>query len=294
MHLDTMSRIAKYPSSSGRLGAMKWLLLVLAACGHPQPAPLALTYLGVAGWEIEGGGKLILSDPYFSRPADGDAPLVPDAAAIAAHAPPHADLIVVGHSHYDHLLDAPSVALRTGAKLMGSASTLRVAKSTGVDPDHLIGVKGGEDFELDGFSVRVIPSLHSVISFGGEVADAPALPMRQSGYGEGGTFGYLLRLAGREVLVLDTANFIERELEGIHPDIAIIAPGLRERIHDYTCRLMRVLGSPPIVLVTHFDAWHEPPTDQPSDDADRFAAEVRACSPRTRVIVPKHFDRMML
>ncbi|MEO9185418.1 MAG: MBL fold metallo-hydrolase [Kofleriaceae bacterium] len=278
---------------------MNRLLLVLAGCGHPtaaapQRAALTLTYLGVAGWQIEGGGKLILSDPYFSRPANADAPLVPDAAAITAHAPPHADLIVVGHSHYDHLLDAPSVALRTGAKLMGSASTLRVARATGVAADHLIGVKGGEDFELDGFSVRVIPSLHSVISFGGEVADAPTLPMAQSGYGEGGTYGYLIRLAGRQVLVLDTANFIERELEGIHPDIAIVAPGLRGKIHDYTCRLIHVLGAPPVVLVTHFDAWHEPPIDQPSEDADTFAAEVRACSPRTHVIVPKHFDHMKL
>ncbi len=75
-------------------------------------------------------------------------------------------------------------------------------------------------------------------------------------------------------LVLDTANFIERELEGIHPDIAIVAPGARE--HDYTCRLMRVLGSPPIVLVTHFDAWREAPADKPSEDADKFTAEVHA------------------
>jgi L-ascorbate metabolism protein UlaG (beta-lactamase superfamily) len=278
---------------------MKRFLVVLAACGHPIAAapkriPLTFTYLGVAGWQIEGDGKLILSDPYFSRPPDSDAPLVPDAAAIAAHAPPHADLIVVGHSHYDHLLDAPLVAVRTGAKLMGSASTLRVAKATGVADDHLIGVKGGEDFELDGFSVRVIPSLHSTISFGGEVAAAPTLPMPRSGYGEGGTYGYLVRLAGREVLVLDTANFIERELEGIHPDIAILAPGMREKIHDYTCRLIRVLGSPPTVLVTHFDAWQKPPIDQPSEDADTFAAEIHACSPHTRVIIPKHFDRMTL
>ena len=92
-----------------------------------------------------------------ARPASSDAPLVPDAAAIAARVPPRADLIVVGHSHYDHLLDAPSIALRTGAKLMGSASTLRVAKATGVDDDHLIGVKGGEDFELDGFSADHVP-----------------------------------------------------------------------------------------------------------------------------------------
>ena len=76
------------------------ILALLAACATPKPrSQIALTYLGVAGWEIEGGGKIILADPYLSRPPDPDAPLVPDAAAIAAHTPAHADLVVVGHSH---------------------------------------------------------------------------------------------------------------------------------------------------------------------------------------------------
>ena len=77
--------------------------------------PIELVYLGVAGWQIRGDGKTVLVDPYLSRPADPDAPLVPDVAAIAAHTPARAELVVVGHSHYDHLLDAPEVAKRTGA-----------------------------------------------------------------------------------------------------------------------------------------------------------------------------------
>jgi L-ascorbate metabolism protein UlaG (beta-lactamase superfamily) len=261
--------------------------------------PLALTYFGVAGWEIEGAGKIVLADPYFSRPRDANAPLVPDAAAIAAHAPPRADVVLVGHSHYDHLLDASAVALRTGAQLLGSVSTTRVGKASGVPDDHLITVKGGEDFEMGGYSIRAIPSLHSAIGdkhiFGGEIAPAPQLPMSQAGYQEGGTFAYLVRLGGRQVLVLDTANFIERELAGVHPDIAIIAPGLRGEIHDYTCRLLRVLGAPPIVIATHFDAWQEAPVDEPPDeDLQAFVAEVHACAPATRVILPHHFERMSL
>ncbi|HET9988581.1 MAG TPA: MBL fold metallo-hydrolase [Kofleriaceae bacterium] len=277
-----------------------WLCLILAACAHaatvPPREPLALTYLGVAGWQLEAAGKTILTDPYFSRPADADQPLVPDAAAIAAHAPARADLIVVGHSHFDHLLDAAAVAQRTGAELVGSLSTMRVAIASGVAANQLTGISGGEDLARTGFSVRVIPSLHSMLGAAdalGEIVEAPQLPMPQSGYKAGGTFAYSIRIAGREVLVLDTANFIERELAGIHPDIAIIAPGLREQIRDYSCRLMHVLGDPPVVLVTHFDDWHHAPADQPpSDDTQRFVAEIQRCSPHTRVMVPKHFDRM--
>lgn len=283
----------------------RWSYLLLAACAHSAPAsptpprePIALTYLGVAGWQLEAAGKTILTDPYFSRPADPDQPLVPDVAAIAAHAPAHADLIVVGHSHYDHVLDVAEVARRTGAEVIGSLSTIRVALASGIPENQLTGIAGGEDLVRSGFTVRVIRSLHSMIGAAdtlGEIGEAPRLPMPQSGYKAGGTFAYLIRIAGHEVLVLSTANFIEAELAGVHPDIAIIAPGLREQIRDYSCRLIHVLGDPPIVLATHFDDWKHAPADHPpSEDIQKFVAEIRRCSPRTRVIVPKHFDRMML
>jgi len=291
-------------------GAARWrpmtrvaALLFLAACSAPAHpvavprAPIALTYLGVAGWQIEGAGKVILTDPHLSRPENFDEPLVPDAAAIAKHTPAKADLVIVGHSHFDHLLDAPSVALRTGAPLLGSLSTTRVGKASGLTDEQLITVKGGEDFAMDGFSLRVIPSLHSAIGekhiFGIETPADPKLPMPASGYQEGGTLAYLLRLAGHEVLVLDTANFIERELTGLRPDIAIIAPGLRQEIHDYTCRLLHAIGDPPIVIATHFDDWKKAPVDEPpDDDLKQFIEEVHACSPHTRLFIPKHFDRM--
>ena len=281
------------------------LLLALAACHRaaarpaPDRDPIRLTYLGVAGWQIDAGDRTILTDPYFSRPDPDAAVAVPDAEAIAAHAPARADLILVGHSHIDHVLDAPSVALRTGAQILGSATTAHVARASGVADDHIITVKGGEDFEMDGFSVRVIPSLHSAIGdkhvFGGALDADPQLPMAESAYQEGGTFAYLVRIAGHQILVLDTANFIEREVDGLRPDIAIVAPGLRQEIHDYTCRLLHAIGDPPTVLVTHFDDWRGPPVDAPpGDDTDAFVAEVEACSPRTKVVVPSHFEPIQL
>src|SRR5262249_53515663 len=108
---------------------------------------------------------------------------------------------------------APEVARRTGAQLLGSATTIRVGRASGLPDDHLIAVRGGEDFEMGGYSIRAIPSLHSAIGdkhiFGEALAADPTLPMPASGYAEGGTFAYLVRLAGRTILVFDTANFIE-------------------------------------------------------------------------------------
>ncbi len=282
------------------------LALLLASCSRSAtpteearaPAPLALTYLGVAGWQLSSGESTILVDPYLSRP-NLDQPIVPDAEAIARHAPARANLILIGHSHVDHVLDAPAIALRSGAELLGSESTTKIALASGVPADHLITVKGGEDFAFDGFSVRVIPSLHSALNekhtFGRSLGATPSLPMKFSEYEEGGTFIYLVRIAGRQVLITSTANFIERELEGLRPDIAIIAPGLRHEIHDYTCRLLRTLGHPPLVYATHFDDWRAPPPAAPAltDDLRAFTAEVAACSPQSRLVVPRHFERML-
>ena len=260
------------------------LVLPLLACAAAplQPAqprqPLSLTWLGVAGWQIEGGGHVILVDPYFSRPADPWKD-PSDPQAVAARAPPKADLVLVSHDHPDHALDAPAVARSTGARLVGSLSLAQRAAREGLPDDRILPVKGGEDLEFDGFSVRVIPSLHSRTGFANGM--------------EVETFAFLIRLAGHQLLVFGTANFIERELGGLRPDAAIVAHGLREAVHDYTCRLLRATGSPPEVLATHFDAWKKPPETPLSDvvktELADFAAEVHRCAPGTRVRVPLPF-----
>ena len=105
-----------------------------ATAPHPAVGPV-LTYLGVAGWRLDAGGHTLLIDPYVSRRNVGDdleTPLVPDLAAIDAHAPPRADLILVSHSHYDHLLDVPTIAARTKALVVGTASTRHVLAAAGI------------------------------------------------------------------------------------------------------------------------------------------------------------------
>lgn len=245
-------------------------------------APVSLTYLGVAGWQISDGTHTVLVDPYFSRPADPWKDL-PDLAAIRKRVPQHADVVLVGHAHPDHALDAPEVAKLTGAALVGSPEVLEAAHKAGLPDESLLVAKGGEDYQFDGYSVRVIPALHSAIGYP---------------YGDVDTVAFLVRIGGAEILIFDTANFIERELAGLHPDAAIVAPGARQKIHDYSCRLMRALGEPKTVLTTHFDAWKKP-AETPLDadalaDLRAFESEIRGCSPGTTVIVPKPFTPLAL
>lgn len=264
--------------------------------------PVTLTYLGTAGWSIAQGSHTLLVDPYFTRVdvEDDDTVLLPNADAIARYTPPRADGILVGHAHYDHLLDVPSIAKRLDATVAGSEDALVVARAAGIPEKKLVVARGGSRFTVGGFEVRAIHGLHSITGKAdGNVPSGAKLPMRARDYGTGETLDYVVRTAGaspREILFVGSANFVERELEGVHPDVAVIATALREKIPDYTCRLMRVLGRPKRVFANHFDAHWEPIGPKQLDlDAEgraslaRFADEVHACAPESTVIVPVHF-----
>jgi hypothetical protein len=66
----------------------------------------------------------------------------------------------------------------------------------------------------------------------------------------------------------------------------------RNNIEDYTPRLMKALGNPPLVLPTHWDRFNVPHSVSQAPAVRRlqsFLDEIRAASPRTRVIVPEYF-----
>src|SRR5262249_46843822 len=54
------------------------------------------------------------------------------------------DAVFTGHSHYDHALDAPVFAERTGAVLLGSASTWNIGWGWGLPPARLLAEHDGE------------------------------------------------------------------------------------------------------------------------------------------------------
>jgi len=277
--------------------------------------PITLTYVGNAGWRIEDGRTTIIVDPYvsqfehpraFYRSAvedDGTDPiLTPNETLIAADIP-KANYILATHSHSDHMLDAPVLAKRTGAVLIGSEGSANIARAYAVPEKQIIIVKGGEDLEFGAFSLRVVPSLHSELfakhynnsPFAGPVATNLKAPLHESTYAEGGTFAYLLRIAGHQILIMGGMNYIEREMEGLRPDIALIGSGAsRKQIHDYAGRLMRALGDPRLVFPTHWDSYADKTMEQARQEADAFAAEIKAAAPRTKVIIPNYFEPMTI
>ena len=286
---------------------------------------VSLEYMGAAGWRISDGVTVILVDPYISRisgpapPGAGSAArkvpgdtrpvygwkdiATPDVAAIDSRIP-RADYVLVTHTHYDHVLDVSHIALKTHAAVVGTESTENVLRAYGVAEEQLITVRGGEDYEFGVFSLKVIPSLHSPLdhkhyfssSKAPEGMKAP-LTLEQI-HPEGGTLAYLIRFHGHQILVFGGMNYIEREIEGLHPDVVLVgaAPSHRE-IYDYTGRLMRDLNFPPLVIPTHWDNFLAPygVSQQRAIDAlQPFLQEVKAASPKTKVLIPKYFEPIAL
>jgi L-ascorbate metabolism protein UlaG (beta-lactamase superfamily) len=285
---------------------------------------VVLKYLGTAGWEISDGSTVVLIDPYLSR-INGPAPpgggsghsiagetrraygwndiASPDLAVIDAHLQ-RADFILVTHTHYDHVLDVPHIARQTGAAVIGTESTENVMRAYGVPEEQLLTVRGGEDYQFSSFSLKVIPSIHSPLDhkhyFSSNTAPAglkAPLTLEQI-HPEGGTLAYLIRFRGHQILAFGGMNYIEREIVGLEPDVALIGAGAsRKEIYDYSGRLMRDLHYPALVLPTHWDNFLAPygASQQPALDAlQSFLQEIAAASPKTKVIVPKYFEAIPL
>ena len=103
-------------------------------------------------------GLTIWLDTFLDRVAA--APQV----GLAAAEVDEADYIFVSHCHFDHILGANVVALRTGAPVVGSYEAMRLMNEAGVPLAQQWPVSGGEVVDCGhGVTVAVYPGLHSCL-----------------------------------------------------------------------------------------------------------------------------------
>ncbi|HEX5121213.1 MAG TPA: MBL fold metallo-hydrolase [Pseudonocardiaceae bacterium] len=281
--------------------------------GGPGTSGVNFRWFGTNGWEITFQDKRILIDPWFGRfptgfftgDFDPTTPLVVRDDLIDQHITT-ADQILIGHGHWDHLTDIPTIAQKTQAMVIGSETHANLLRASGkVAEDKIVIVEGGEVMQFDGYTIEVFPSLHSLgatkkFAVPGHLLSVPPNPTTVGDLPEGDSLIYLITLAdGFTIFLMSSANFVERAIAGIQPDVALIASIFFTEIHDYTRRLLEAIGKPKTILPTHWDNFERPFSDGPHDLSDVFGqagsldfwiSQAKTVSPESRFVVLDFFE----
>lgn len=267
--------------------------------GSGVGAAVRLTWLGTAGFIVESREATILVDPYITRTSLPHivSPIVPDTRAIERHVPKKIDAVLCGHSHYDHVADAPRIARLTAAKLVGSESTCAWGRAEGLEESQLVRIPSrGASARFGDIEVRFVPSRHGKVVLGrvpfpGEVRGTPRPPKRIWHYRMGGAFGLLIRTPDLSIYHNGSADLIDAELEGEKADVLLACLAGRRGTENYVGRLVAAL-SPNLVIPTHHDAFFSPLERGlhllPGIDVDGFISEVRTRAPGASVITPDY------
>lgn len=133
--------------------------LTPALTGGPMPPDgiLAIRWLGTTNFELAYNGQVFLLDAYYDR-GPRNRPI-----GFAPADVKWADVIFVGHAHFDHMSDAAAVATRTGAVVVGAPTVTDTAISLGLPAKQAVTVRGGEVLKYKGFTVEAILARHSTL-----------------------------------------------------------------------------------------------------------------------------------
>jgi len=158
------------------LAAALWTMVTASAAG---PAFVDITWMSISNMYYEIGALGIVTDGYITRlPQDAffgggggyaqtRRPFTPDMNAVtrvmnALGGPARVNLLLTGHSHWDHSFDTATWSKLTGARIIGSKTTCFQAQAESIPVDRCRAVGGGEVIQLaDGVTMRVVRWNHS-------------------------------------------------------------------------------------------------------------------------------------
>ncbi len=284
-----------------------------------------LDWYGCATFRLCTPDTTIFLDAYIDRASNADGP---GATAVEVT---EADWILIGHAHFDHLYGAEQIMANTDATLIGSYESVRVMEGAGVPTERMICVAGGERINLGNeINVSVYPSQHSCVwshkemaqpgevclgdlgvtwqeqqerftelmeYLANEVDSATSEHIAQCGAGhsdrgDGGALVYMIETPEGSVLFQDTSGHWEGVLNGLRPDVAILAAAGRGNIDgepiqgslaQFTAQQVDLL-QPRKVIFGHHDNWL--PGFSIETDMAPILEEIKSVSPAVEVLEP--------
>ena len=187
---------------------------------------LTYTYYGHACFLLDDGAKKILVDPFLTG----------NPLAAINERDVQADYILVTHAHGDHIGDAPNIAVRTGATVVGIPEIM----DFGGQRVATIGMNLGGTVKTEFGFIRMVPALHS------------------SGIGGGIACGYVIGVGGKVVYFAgDTSLFSDMKLIGARDkiDYAILPIGGHYTMDPVdAAKAVEFLGAANAIPV-HYNTW---------------------------------------
>jgi L-ascorbate metabolism protein UlaG (beta-lactamase superfamily) len=232
------------------------------------PAGLEVEWLGVSGYRITFEGETLFIDPYLSRVPFSDLlrrrPTLPDPTALDAfvQAPGEVAGVLVGHTHFDHAVDAPAIARRFDCKAYGSDSLVTLMGLHGL-ADRSVEVEPYRTYELGPFAVSFTPSVHSKLLLGlavpydGELTCEHLDALSPSAYRCGQVWGISIEVAGLCFYHQGSANLIDDAIRERNVDVFLAGVAGRSFTEDYWKRILPRLD-PKVVVPTHYDNFFRP------------------------------------
>ena len=254
---------------------------------------LTVTWTGVAGLAIRTSDKVILVDPYVSRHSKREvvlSRLSPKEERVRAFLRgfDRVDHILVGHSHYDHVLDVPLIAKLTGAKVVGSESTANLLRACGIPESQIAVARGKDHLDLGGVSVEIAEAIHGRsllgVPFPCEIAPGIGLPARSSKLKHGRVLQFVIHAEGCRIFQSGSAAFVEPNVRGLEADVAFVSLPWWRSCERFIPGLLGTLKPKLVVPIHYDDMFSSAPTglkSLPWSDTVEFAQEVF------------RFDRMM-
>ena len=228
-----------------------------------------LKYLGTSGFVFASSRRTLVVDPFVSRPSllqTGCAPLQSNAQLLKSVVP-KADDVLIGHAHHDHILDAPQLCHQTGARFIGSEDSCLVARAAGVPEAQIVETNGCEKISCgDSCVVEGIPSVHGRVYFNrvtlpGNVAPDFQWPARFWHFRHGQVLNWHLDIDGLKIMHIDSADFIEEEVQGKTADVLCLCAIGRRWRPNYVQDVVRLV-QPKLVIACHWD-WFFTPYEGP-------------------------------
>jgi L-ascorbate metabolism protein UlaG (beta-lactamase superfamily) len=234
----------------------------------PLPEGLEVEWLGVSGYRITFEGRTLFVDPYLSRVPFRDLVLrrrtLPDPAALDrfAAAPGEVVGVLVGHTHFDHAVDAPAIARRFGCRAYGSSSLLSLMALHGL-AGRAEEVEPYRRYEMGPFAVSFTPSAHSKLLLGlavpydGELTCEHLDALSPGAYRCGQVWGISIEVAGVRFYHQGSANLIDEAVRERGVDVFLAGIAGRGFTRDYWRRILPRLD-PGVVVPTHYDNFFRP------------------------------------